>query len=281
VIGHADRLEYQPALDGIRALAVALVLVFHADLGVVGGGYVGVSVFFTLSGYLITRLLLVEITRTGTVDVPGFFARRLRRLLPASLACLAAVIVAARLGAFAEDLDLRRDVIGAAFQVQNWVQLAGGDSYRELLQGGIERASPVEHSWSLAIEEQLYWLWPLAVTGLALARKRHRVWALTPGSPWRLRPGSPPSGSPCRTWVTVCEEPEGSAGGGPGYRSDVVAEREQASREPVAASDTPGVRRVSSGPVRSDPSDPAGAARGEPRRAAGARSSSQHVGELR
>jgi peptidoglycan/LPS O-acetylase OafA/YrhL len=192
VIGHADRLEYQPALDGIRALAVALVLVFHADLGVVGGGYVGVSVFFTLSGYLITRLLLVEITRTGTVDVPGFFARRLRRLLPASLACLAAVIVAARLGAFAEDLDLRRDVIGAAFQVQNWVQLAGGDSYRELLQGGIERASPVEHSWSLAIEEQLYWLWPLAVTGLALARKRHRVWALTPGSPWRLRPGSPP-----------------------------------------------------------------------------------------
>jgi peptidoglycan/LPS O-acetylase OafA/YrhL len=182
VIGHADRLEYQPALDGIRALAVALVLVFHADLGVVGGGYVGVSVFFTLSGFLITRLLLVENTRTGTVDVAEFFARRLRRLLPASLACLAAVVVAARLGAFADDLDLRRDVIGAAFQVQNWVLLSGGDSYRELLQGGIERASPLEHYWSLAIEEQFYWLWPLAVTGLALARKRHRLWVLTAGA---------------------------------------------------------------------------------------------------
>lgn len=156
------RLAYEPALDGVRALAVALVLVFHADLGVFTGGYVGVSVFFTLSGYLITRLLVIEHRSTGRISIVEFVDRRIRRLFPASMLCLVGVIVAARLGWFAEDLDLRRDVIGAALQVQNWVQLAGGDSYRELLEGGVGRASPLEHYWSLAIEEQFYWLWPVA-----------------------------------------------------------------------------------------------------------------------
>ena len=89
---------YQPALDGVRALAVAIVLVFHQ--GWLDGGYVGVSVFFTLSGYLITSLALVEHDRTGRLDVGAFYGRRIRRLLPASLACLAGVVVLAWSGLF-------------------------------------------------------------------------------------------------------------------------------------------------------------------------------------
>ena len=84
----------QPALDGVRALAVAMVVLFHAGFGFMPGGYVGVSVFFTLSGFLITRLLLHEHADSGTISFTGFYARRLRRLVPASLLCVAAVVVA-------------------------------------------------------------------------------------------------------------------------------------------------------------------------------------------
>ncbi|MFZ1489002.1 MAG: acyltransferase, partial [Ilumatobacteraceae bacterium] len=89
----SDR-RYHPGLDGIRALAVGLVLVFHSGLGWVDGGFLGVSVFFTLSGFLITSLLLAEIgdeQRSGRVALGRFWGRRLRRLAPASLACLAAI----------------------------------------------------------------------------------------------------------------------------------------------------------------------------------------------
>ena len=82
------RFGYQPALDGVRGLAVALVLCFHAGFGWMPGGYVGVSVFFTLSGFLITTLALREHGATGRLDVPAFYGRRLRRLLPASVACV-------------------------------------------------------------------------------------------------------------------------------------------------------------------------------------------------
>src|SRR6188508_2311997 len=103
--------EREPALDGLRALAVALVLLFHGGVRWMSGGYLGVSLFFTLSGFLITRLLLGEIERTGTIRVGSFYARRARRLLPASMLCLVGVVVAARANLFVGVAHLRRDLI--------------------------------------------------------------------------------------------------------------------------------------------------------------------------
>ncbi|MFN8022315.1 MAG: acyltransferase family protein [Acidimicrobiales bacterium] len=165
-------LEHQPALDGLRAVAVTLVLLFHGGFSWMTGGYVGVSVFFTLSGYLITTLLLVEHERSGTVRLGRFYARRMKRLLPASLLCLGAVTVAAAAGAFDEFPALRRDLLGALFQVANWVKLLGDASYADLTNATLGRVAPLEHYWSLAIEEQFYWLWPLVVLGLFRLRRR-------------------------------------------------------------------------------------------------------------
>ncbi|MEO6157141.1 MAG: acyltransferase, partial [Ilumatobacteraceae bacterium] len=157
------RLPYQPALDGLRAVAVALVLVFHAGYPWMSGGYIGVSMFFTLSGYLITSLLLAEHDRTGGLALPGFYARRMKRLLPASLLCLIAVIVGSQYGAFAEVSGLRRDVLGSLLQVENWVKLLGSSSYADLTSASLGRVGPLEHYWSLAVEEQFYWLWPVVM----------------------------------------------------------------------------------------------------------------------
>ncbi len=169
-------IAYQPALDGVRAFAVTAVLLFHAGYGWMSGGYLGVSVFFTLSGFLITSLLLTEHANRGTVDAKAFYTRRARRLLPASLVCLAAVCVLAAAGAWDGITKLRRDVLGALFQVFNWVKLASGESYADLTaaQAGLRR--PLDHYWSLAIEEQFYWLWPLLFLGIVWWSRR-RGWS--------------------------------------------------------------------------------------------------------
>ncbi|MBA3604489.1 MAG: acyltransferase, partial [Acidimicrobiia bacterium] len=172
-------LDYQPALDGLRAVSVALVLIFHAGFGWMSGGYVGVSVFFTLSGFLITTLALYEHDRRGRLDVGAFYARRLRRLLPASLLCLVGVSVAASLGLFGGATNLRGDVWAAIGQVYNWVALADGGSYADAITGGAARTAPLEHYWSLAVEEQFYWIWPLVL--LALLRAGSRVRRLVLG----------------------------------------------------------------------------------------------------
>src|SRR5688500_1208178 len=110
--GRTGTITYQPALDGVRALAVAAVLLFHAEVPGFSGGYLGVSVFFTLSGYLITTLLLTEHATTGTISMPGFYARRVRRLLPASLVCLTAIVVVSELtDVFVGVAELRRQVM--------------------------------------------------------------------------------------------------------------------------------------------------------------------------
>ncbi|MFM7617570.1 MAG: acyltransferase family protein [Actinomycetes bacterium] len=157
-------MGYQPALDGLRAVAVSAVLLFHLGVSWMPGGYLGVSVFFTLSGFLITTLLIRERVSTGRIDSRAFYTRRLRRLMPASLACIAGVCVVIGVGLIADTASLRREVLGALFQVENWVSLLGGQSYAELFQS----PSPVAHFWSLAIEEQFYWLWPPVVTGLLI-----------------------------------------------------------------------------------------------------------------
>jgi peptidoglycan/LPS O-acetylase OafA/YrhL len=167
-------MAYQPALDGVRALAVVAVLLFHAEVPGVSGGYLGVSVFFTLSGFLITSLLVAERARTGTVDAAAFYARRARRLLPASLLCVGLISVASVATDWFDGVaNLRRDLLGAVLQVANWVFLFGGGSYQELFAQASGAVSPVEHYWSLAIEEQFYWVWPVAFVGVArLARGR-------------------------------------------------------------------------------------------------------------
>ncbi|MEQ1788497.1 MAG: acyltransferase family protein, partial [Acidimicrobiales bacterium] len=167
----AGSFGHQPALDGVRAVAVAAVLLFHGGVGWMTGGYIGVSVFFTLSGFLITSLLLREVDAHGRVDVGAFYARRARRLLPASALCLTAIVVAAWLGAFEGVANLRRDVLGALAQVANWTQLLSGESYGDLLQAQAGQVSPLDHFWSLAIEEQFYWLWPLGMGWLARRRR--------------------------------------------------------------------------------------------------------------
>lgn len=169
------RLTYQPALDGVRAVAVTMVVAFHAGAEWMAGGYVGVSVFFTLSGYLITALLLAEHELTGSVRLGDFYSRRMKRLLPASLACLALVMAVAALGGFDGITTLRRDVIAALLQIANWVELAGDSSYAELTNATLGRVGPLEHYWSLAIEEQFYWVWPLVMIAVLRLTPRWRV----------------------------------------------------------------------------------------------------------
>ncbi len=185
-MGVSRRLEYQPALDGVRALAVLAVLFFHAGTPGFSGGYLGVSVFFTLSGYLITSLILDEHDDTQTIDYRRFYGRRLRRLLPASVATVGAVVLIAAVTAVFDGVSgLRAQVAGALFQVSNWVLLAGSTSYQDLLAQASGTVSPLEHFWSLAIEEQFYWLWPpvmlLLLTRVSSRRRRVTYVAVATG----------------------------------------------------------------------------------------------------
>jgi peptidoglycan/LPS O-acetylase OafA/YrhL len=166
---------YQPALDGVRAVAVVLVLLYHAGFGWMSGGYLGVSVFFTLSGFLITSLALVEHDRAGRFDAGAFYGRRVRRLLPASIVCLAGVIVAAGFHQFDGITELRRDLWAALAQVYNWTLLAHGDSYASEMARAAGQRAPLDHYWSLAIEEQFYWVWPLALIVVLRAGGRGRL----------------------------------------------------------------------------------------------------------
>ena len=149
------------------------VLLFHGGVSWMSGGYVGVSVFFTLSGYLITTLLLNEDQRTGRINAGAFYTRRARRLLPASLVSIVAVCAMAWAGWFSGVAHIRRDALGALLQVFNWVKLASGETYADLTAAQAGLRQPFDHYWSLAIEEQFYWIWPLVFIGLlAFARRR-------------------------------------------------------------------------------------------------------------
>ena len=151
-----------PGLDGVRAIAVIGVLLFHADDTWLSGGFLGVDVFFTLSGYLITSLLLAELAVSGGVNFKRFYIRRARRLLPALLATLAVTAVLALI--FAQDAAerVRQDAIAAFFYVTNWWYIFRGTSYFD------ETGRPplLQHLWSLAVEEQFYFIWPLLMYGL-------------------------------------------------------------------------------------------------------------------
>jgi peptidoglycan/LPS O-acetylase OafA/YrhL len=156
-------LGYRPGLDGLRAFAVVAVLLYHGDVSWARGGFVGVDVFFVLSGFLITSLLLTEHEATGRVDLRRFWTRRARRLLPAlSGVLLGVALYAAVWGQPTELGRIRGDGIASLFYVSNWRFVLDGSSYFSLF----EAPSPLAHTWSLAIEEQWYVLWPPVLLGV-------------------------------------------------------------------------------------------------------------------
>jgi peptidoglycan/LPS O-acetylase OafA/YrhL len=167
------RLVHVGPLDGMRGLAVAAVLAFHTGASWATGGFLGVSAFFTLSGFLITSLLLAERDQTGRVQLRRFWARRARRLVPAAIAALVGAIVFGATVASPEQIEaLRGDVLSCLGYVANWHFIAVGRSYGALFTA----PSPVQHFWSLAIEEQCYLVLPLVVTGvLAWAGRCRRL----------------------------------------------------------------------------------------------------------
>ena len=141
-----------------------MVLLFHSGLGWLTGGFLGVSIFFTLSGYLITSLLLAEIEHSGTVEFKAFWGRRLRRLLPASLVAITAVVlVTPFLSTAVEESRIRGDAVSAVLYVSNWRYVQTGLSYEELFAS----MSPLLHLWSLSIEAQMYLLVPIVVIAVA------------------------------------------------------------------------------------------------------------------
>lgn len=165
-----------PGLDGLRALAIVLVLAYHLFPGLAPGGFLGVDVFLVVSGYLITALLVDEHRRTGRIRPGRFWARRARRLLPALGVVVAVVVAAAVLLGGDLLVGIGWQLLGVATFSANWVAIAQGSSY-------LDGTSPelFRHAWSLAVEEQFYLLWPVALIALlalparALAGRTLRV----------------------------------------------------------------------------------------------------------
>ena len=171
--------EFRPDVEGLRALAVVAVVLFHLRLGAFQGGFVGVDVFFVLSGFLITRLLLKELASTGTLSLPTFWARRARRLLPASCLVLVVTVLggALVLSPLAQR-NLAIDAMAAGVFVVNFV-FAGrfGDYFAAQLAEA--QPSALLHYWSLAVEEQFYLLWPLLLVALTRRPRQLRRLLLT------------------------------------------------------------------------------------------------------
>ena len=158
------RPPYRPALDGLRALAVVGVVVFHLNPQWLPGGWFGVDLFFVLSGFLITTLIIREQNKTGRINFPAFWRARMRRLLPALVTTLFVVVLAA----WFITIDARRssvsyDILAALGYVANWRFVLSDEGYFAAL----HLPSPVRHTWSLSIEEQFYVMFPLLMTLLA------------------------------------------------------------------------------------------------------------------
>lgn len=167
------RSTFRPDIEGLRAVAVLAVLAFHAEIPGLAGGFIGVDVFFVISGYLITGLLVREAVTTGRIRLGDFFSRRARRLLPSAAVVLAAVAVAgAWLTVPLRRTDLEYDVLASALSVANWRFVSQRTDY---LAAGQDQ-SPLLHFWSLAVEEQFYLFWAplLAVVVLVAARAVRR-----------------------------------------------------------------------------------------------------------
>jgi peptidoglycan/LPS O-acetylase OafA/YrhL len=185
MVGQTGRAKVDPrrlcGLDGLRGVAVTAVVLFHSGIHLVRGGLLGVDIFFVLSGYLITGLLLDEWRRTRTLSLRGFWERRARRLLPALFAVLAVVtLVWQRAGSPDDVQTVRGDALATLLYVANWHSVLAAHGYFTLFAA----PSPLLHTWSLAVEEQFYLVWPL-VAWLVLTRLRSArvlVWAAALGA---------------------------------------------------------------------------------------------------
>jgi peptidoglycan/LPS O-acetylase OafA/YrhL len=161
------RLGHRPALDGLRGVAILLVVAWHTFRGgLTGAGQAGVTLFFVLSGFLITTLLIEERNRFGRIDLRRFYLRRAARLLPAFalMMCVAAVIILV-----VQPPDGKVALLAPLLYVANWAQAAHHDLW------------PVQHTWSLAIEEQFYLVWPMLLTLLLMVRRRWALYAVIAG----------------------------------------------------------------------------------------------------
>jgi peptidoglycan/LPS O-acetylase OafA/YrhL len=165
------RFPHLPALDGLRGLAVAAVLAFHGGWRLTSGGFLGVSTFFTLSGFLITARLVHEHTETDTINLRAFWGRRVRRLIPAAVLAVALVVALAASVVPAFRTNLIGDVTAALTEVANWRFWLAGRSYTALFR----QPSPLLHFWSLAIEEQFYIVFPIIVWFVLVKLRRTRA----------------------------------------------------------------------------------------------------------
>ncbi|MHB1129977.1 MAG: acyltransferase family protein [Ilumatobacteraceae bacterium] len=161
-------------IEGLRALAVGLVVAYHAGVGQLSGGFIGVDVFFVISGYLITKLLIDEAGRDGNIHLLNFWARRIRRIVPMSLLVVVVTVIA---GLFMLEPGRARELanvaLGAVGFCANIVLYFTTDDYLS----GVTPPSPLQHYWSLAVEEQFYLIWPLILFGIIkIGRTRWKVW---------------------------------------------------------------------------------------------------------
>ncbi len=197
-----SRTPHLPALDGLRGLALLGVLLFHAN-GALPGGYLGVDLFFVLSGFLITALLLAEERQTGRIALSAFWVRRARRLFPALLSLMPAIALYGRYFARSDELQvLRGQALATLAYIANWHTIFDHRSYWQLFAA----PSPLEHTWSLSIEEQFYLVWPLVVVlvlrhggrrallaaclGLAALSMGAMLWLFTPENTTRAYLGT-------------------------------------------------------------------------------------------
>jgi peptidoglycan/LPS O-acetylase OafA/YrhL len=157
------KMRYNPALDGLRAIAITFVILFHSDREIFPGGWIGVDIFFVLSGYLITTILAFELKKTGSISWRNFYARRALRLTPALLVMAAFLIL---VSTFTHDNELRQSVMIGAVYLENWNKIFGfvADGPTNLM----------GHTWSLATEEQFYLLWP--ITLFAIFKRHPALW---------------------------------------------------------------------------------------------------------
>ena len=165
--------RYIPALDGLRTLAVVAVVLYHLNLTWAQGGLLGVTIFFVLSGYLITRLLINEIAKTGRIDLKSFWIRRIRRLFPAVVTVVVVTCTLCTVFNHVMLTKMRPDILPSLLFFNNWWQILHNVSYFNALGD----PSPLTHFWSLAIEEQFYLIWPpllLAMVSMRMSKPNTR-----------------------------------------------------------------------------------------------------------
>ena len=216
--------RYIPALDGLRTLAVVAVVLYHLNLTWAQGGLLGVTIFFVLSGYLITRLLLNEVAKTGRIDLKSFWIRRIRRLVPAVVTVVFVTCALCTIFNHVMLTKMRPDILPSLLFFNNWWQIAQNVSYFNALGD----PSPLTHFWSLAIEEQFYLIWPpllFAMVSMHVSKPNTRrvVLGLAAVSALAMMVLYNPAADPSRVYYGAAKHGK-NAEGKPGEKADESAE---------------------------------------------------------